>query len=97
MFVVTMIFLVGLIFFVQQALFGYISLDLTEPFQEDDYYVKQNIRYAVDEMIGMSSTCPEANEKIYEFIDFVKREVVKRGYELEGDYLLNCSEPFPPG
>lgn len=96
MFVVTMIFLVGLIFFVQQALFGYTALDLSEPFKTDDYYVNENIREGVNEIIGNSTTCEEANLRIYEFIDFVQRQTVKRGYELELNYLLDCSKPFPP-
>lgn len=96
MFIVTMIFMVGLIFFVQQALFGYSSLDLSKPIYMDDYYTVENIVRGVDKTIAGSSTCREANEKISEFIDFVKRRLVKRGYELEGDYLLDCSQPFPP-
>ena len=91
MFVVTMIFLAGLIFFVQQALFGYTALDLTEPFEADEFYTNENIRDIVDEIIEGSATSEEANEKILEFTDFVKGEVVKRGYELKGDYLLDCS------
>ena len=96
MFIVTMIFLVGLIFFVQQTLFGYTALDLSDPFQEDDYYIIKNIEDGVDEIIGTSSTCEEADEKIWDFIEFVRRQNIKRGIEPELGYRLNCSAPFPP-
>ncbi len=96
MFVVTMIFLVGLIFFVQQALFGYTALDLSGPYESEDYYVNENIRSNVDEIIKGSATCEEANEKIMDFVYFVQKETIKRGYELNLDYLVDCSGPFPP-
>lgn len=90
MFIVTMIFLVGLIFLVQQSFFGYTYLDLSEPFREDEYPVISNIKDSMGEILAVSSSCQEAEENLHEFVGFAKKESLQSGYELEIDYELEC-------
>lgn len=90
MFIVTMIFLVGLIFFVQQALFGYTSLDLSKPLREDEYPVIMNIKDSMGEIMASSGSCQEAEENLRDFIGFAKKESLQSGYELDIGYTLEC-------
>ena len=88
MFLVTMVFMVGLVFFVQQIFFGYSTMDVSEPLESDEYYLVENVRSSIGTILAASSSSQEADINLQEYIEFVKRESLKTGYELDLTYNL---------
>ena len=73
MFVMTMVFLAGLVFFVHQLLLQYSATDLSNIPQNDDYFMMKNIVDIVNESILYSSTCDDALAKIRELDRNIKK------------------------
>jgi hypothetical protein len=90
MFVVTMIFLMGLIWVVQQNLFGYSFLDFSKPLQEMDYYLFKNVKDVVTLGLKTSVDCTDAKENLEELVYFLNKELIS-GYSLDLKYKLNCT------
>jgi len=94
MFIVTMIFLTGLIFAVQQLLLQYTFIDLSEPLQKNDIYLYRDIRTTVGSVMGGSS-CSYALKELDEIHAFL-RGLETRGYIIDLKYngfsepALNC-------
>ncbi len=82
MFIVTMIFLLGLVFMVQQLLLGYSSLDMPSNFRGNDYYLVNNVKGILEQSLSSSVTCAEAEEKIDEVVVFLSRHVTG-GYSVD--------------
>jgi len=91
MFIVTMLFLVGLIFTVQQLLFQYSALDLSSPFRQNDIYLLENMKNAVNRTIKSTPDCPDFSQKMDELDSFMRSMGPKEGYALSIDYTLNCT------
>jgi hypothetical protein len=72
MFVITMVFLAGLVFFVQQLLLQYSAVDVSNFPKNDDYYMITNIVEVVNDTIKSSETCDEALNRINELDKFLK-------------------------
>jgi len=98
MFIITMIFLVGLIFSVQQLLFQYSALDLSAPFRENDIYLLENLKDVVNATIKGEQECSKFSEKMEEFRSYLKEGVPRGGYSVSLNYRLNCAnwENSPP-
>ena len=91
MFVVTMIFLIGLIFSVQNILFQYTALDLSSPFRENTIYILENTRDAINKTIKTTHECSDFSAKMQELKDFLERNIPSRGYALSLSYRVNCT------
>ncbi|MBL7160856.1 MAG: hypothetical protein ISS93_03345 [Candidatus Aenigmarchaeota archaeon] len=76
MFVITMVFLVGLIFTVQGSLSQYSSLDLGNAF-ENDHSLLVGIKNSFGEVFASSSDCQELENNIQELNEFLNGRVVK--------------------
>jgi hypothetical protein len=90
MFVITMIFLVGLIFSVQSLLFQYAALDLSAPFRENTAYLLANVKDSINRTIKTTPDCTDFSAKMKELKDFMDRSVPQRGYSLALSYKVNC-------
>jgi len=92
MFIITMVFLVGLVFTVQQILLQYVFLDLPAQFQRDDFYLMQNIRDAFNQTLQVSN-CASAPANLGELADFMKQQIgSKYVIDLENTLsTLNCT------
>ena len=91
MFVLTMIFLIGLIFAVQQILFQYTALDLSAPFRQNPVYLLQNTKTLINASIRSTPECADFGAKMKEFNDFLNTRAPQRGYIISMSYRLNCS------
>lgn len=91
MFIVTMLFLVGLIFTVQQLLFQYSAIDLSSSFRQNDIYLLENMKDAVNRTIKSTPDCPDFSQKMDELDSFMRSMGPKEGYALSIDYTLNCT------
>jgi hypothetical protein len=91
MFVVTMIFLIGLIFSVNSLLFQYTALDLSTPFRENTVYLLQNTKGIINNTIKTTPDCADFTTKMKELKDFLDRRIPRGGYSLSLSYQVNCT------
>jgi hypothetical protein len=85
MFIVTMVFLAGLIFTVQQLLFQYSFLDLSEPLRDLDANLLGSIRDMFSEGLAASPDCQSAVWAAQEIHTFLSAQTF-RGMDLEFKY-----------
>lgn len=91
MFVVTMIFLIGLIFSVNSLFFQYTALDLSTPFRENTVYLLQNTKGIINNTIKTTPNCTDFTTKMKELKDFLDRRIPRGGYSLSLSYKVNCT------
>lgn len=96
MFIVTAVFLVSLVFAVQNLIFNYPFIDFQNTFENNDYIfanIKNNIQYVLDN----SKDCDSAKDNIDELLSFLGQQMVS-GYVFDFKYELNCTnwENAPP-
>ncbi len=91
MFIITMVFLVGLVFVVQQGFvnwFAY-SIDFYSETQKNDYYLFNNAKDMTDQTFLGSATCTEARNNLNDLTTFFNTRVLT-SYFLEFSYSLEC-------
>jgi hypothetical protein len=101
MFVLTIIFLVGLIYVVQQNISGYSVLDISGPFEDNDYYIFRDVKDLFERTMTTTSTCIEAGRNLNELNNYIGRKILVGGFTLDLKYTLNCDNwdnvnPGPP-
>ena len=91
MFILTMVFLVGLVFVVQQGFVNWFSysMDFFADTQKNDYYLFDNVRQMIDQSIIGSSTCSETSDNMDELNSFLQSRIL-RGYFVEIDTSFDC-------
>ena len=84
MFLVSFVFAVGLIFVIQQSLFQYTDIDISEPSLE-----------VINRTIINTDSCDSGKEsftkKMEELKTFFGRETIRKLYQLEVLYQLDCT------
>jgi hypothetical protein len=99
MFIVTMVFLIAMIFSVQQLLIRYTAIDLTTPPQTTDAYLVENIKIAFQSSMDSSNFCSDARKNVREMKNIITKNI-KSGYSIDISGELNCTEsgdwPGPP-
>jgi len=91
MFVITTVFLVGLIFVVQQLLFQYTSVDPRSGFQFNEYGLVESIRNAANATLTSSADCDALNANMDVLRSFISSRSASTGYAIEFDYASDCS------
>lgn len=91
MFIIAAIFLVGLIFSVQQLLFQYTALDVSAPLRDNDIYLLKNTKNIINQTIKTTPECGDFSKKMEEFNNFLGTRIPLRGYVLSIKYRLNCT------
>jgi hypothetical protein len=91
MFVLTMVFLVGLIFVVQQGFINWFSysVEFSAGMQKDDFYVLDNMKAMAEQTMSTSLSCEEARTNMDDLRNFLYSRLTS-GYFLEFNYRLNC-------
>jgi len=90
MFIVTVVFLVGLIFTVQQLVFQYTYLDMPSTFRSDDYGLLEGIKAVMNQTVASSSGCQEALKRIDEASLFIESREIS-GYSVAIISSSNCA------
>jgi hypothetical protein len=92
MFVITMVFLVGLVFVIQQGFINWFSYSMGffADIQKNDYYLLDNVKTMAEQTMENSQSCTEARESLNELKSFLQSRVFS-GYFLEFMYRLNCA------
>ncbi len=99
MFIVTMVFLVGLIFTVHQSLFQYSFTDLSQSAQKNDFYLFKNTINAFNRTLQLSDSCNNAANNLQSLADFLNQQIFRGGYSLDiEDTLgtLDCNNVGTP-
>jgi len=91
MFVITMIFMVGLIFTVQNLLFQYTALDLSLPFRENSIYILKNTNDIINKSIKTTPDCVDFSAKMVELKNFLDKSVPRGTYSLSVSYKMSCA------
>lgn len=92
MFVVTMVFLVGLIFTVQQIFFQYRLIDLPLSSQGDDSYLTESIKDSYQETVLTVTNCASLNASLQRLEAFLLQNAGKGGYSVElGHEVHSCT------
>jgi len=98
MFIITMVFLIGFVFAVQQNLFQYSALEVSEYIEQNDAYLLQNIKGlfsdALQSVTGCETAeecCSTASQKVSSLSNYLTSQILKGGYVLELGYsFLDC-------
>ncbi len=95
MFIIAAIFLVGLAFFVQQALFRYSSLDISEPMRTNDYYAFRSMHEMISYTTKSTRNCESGKDNFRQNLGEIESLLSKEGgtmsYITSISYSLNCS------
>lgn len=91
MFVVTAVFLTGLLFAVQQVLLTYSLLDLSRPMESREHYMVKNVLDSVGETITASGDCLEFERNLNWLLMTLEQDYSSEGYVLDTSYYLDCS------
>lgn len=102
MFILTMVFLIGLVFVIQQSFMNWFaySIDFYANTQRNDYYTFNSIRQMSQATLLTSPSCTDARESFNDMTSFLQSRVLS-GYFLEYSARLNCAywnnpPPQPP-
>lgn len=92
MFIITMVFLVGLVFVIQQGFMNWFSysIDYSSRMQMSDYYLFENMKSMARTSLMAASSCSEARDNLNELSTFLNTNVIK-GYDLDFTYRINCA------
>jgi len=90
MFVVTTVFLVGLIFVVQQLLFQYASVDPRTGFQFNEYGLVKGVRDAANAALAGSADCGALKANMEVLKSFLDSRSASAGYAIEFSYVIDC-------
>jgi hypothetical protein len=95
MFIVTAVFLSSTLFFLQQALVTYASIDSTKAFRAKEVYVMKNVHDSVTETITSADDgiagCQQFQKNLDELISLLKDDMSSDGFIIEADYNIDCS------
>jgi hypothetical protein len=94
MFIVSVVFLIGMIFVVQQALFNYSSIDMASPYSVRDEEIFANILGVVNRTMAETHFCNETKDGFSMRMERLKASLLEefgREYTIEIAYQLNCS------
>ena len=62
LFLVAIVFLIGMVFIIQQSLFQYTSLDLSRPFKTGEFETVRNVVDVINETIIQTPNCDETKD-----------------------------------
>jgi hypothetical protein len=89
MFVITMVFLVGLVFSVQSLLFSYSQTDLSSGKSQDAYTIK-NMEEVLQSALDSSPDCREARDNVDMLENMVSR-TMGSGSQVRFNGGINCT------
>lgn len=90
MFIMTMVFLVGLIFSVQALLLGKGSIDVSAPPYKYDPYIVRNMESIFQSALDSSGDCYTANDNVQDLIHAISGSI-KSGRQITVSGKIDCS------
>ena len=102
MFLVSFVFAVGLIFLIQQSLFQYTDLDVSEPEKGNEFFILKSPLDSINETLLKTNVCEGSKEsfrdRIGESIGFFEKESQREFFTTDIGYDLDCNnwDNVPP-
>jgi hypothetical protein len=90
MFVVAMVFLVGLIFIAQQVMFQYASIDISEPAGTNDVHVIRSLKDMINQTIKTTRECNESEDSFERYLE--ELEYMLEGEETGRFYIISLTK-----
>ncbi len=93
LFLVAIVFLIGIIYVVQQSLFNYTSVEMSEPFENTDIVLFENIVNLVNETIRDTPSCNETKDSFEGKMSDLKLSLLRehgRAYSIDIVYEIDC-------
>lgn len=94
MFVVAIIFLVGLMFIIQQILFQYTFIDISEPMRTSDVYILRSITNDINRTIKTTLECNGSDDSFETYLEeldsMLKKEEMGNIYVISISKSLDC-------
>ncbi len=94
LFIVGIIFLLSLIFAVQQALFQYSEINISEPFKIRDAEILSDIIQVVNQTIRDTHSCDQTKDNFENRVEELRNSFLDeygRTYSSEISYVLECA------
>lgn len=91
---VAVVFIIGVIFVVQQSLFQYSTIEMTEAFASRQVELFRNVVDEINETIRDTYYCNETRDSFQQRIEKLKTSFLEehgREYSIEIVYALDCS------
>ena len=93
MFVITIIFLAGVISAISFSLYMYSSMDLSETIARNDAFIFKNLKDIVNKTVASSSGCTEAGKNLNELKSFIgRRETQSMEHVIKLDFVMECGK-----
>ena len=101
LFLVAIVFLIGVIFIIQQALFQYSSLEMAKPFKTKDIDLFMDTLRVINETIKNTYYCNETKDSFEDRMEELRTSLLQErriGRSIDIVYELNCSnwDNVPP-
>ena len=90
MFIVTMVFLAGMISAVQTLLLTYSTLDVSETLSNNDVYLLNNLKDITNQTLASAENCKEFKTRLQELKTFLSDTYGSFGYVMDIDFFINC-------
>lgn len=102
LFLVAVVFLIGVVFIVQQSLFQYSSVDLTRSFRDDSRDIAVSVVDLINETVKETPTCEGTKESFRNRMEEIKTSLFEEtglAYSINLEYDLDCLnwDSPPPG
>ncbi|NIO19283.1 MAG: hypothetical protein GTN76_00675 [Candidatus Aenigmarchaeota archaeon] len=95
MFVVAIVFLVGLIFIIQQILFQYTFMDISDPLRTSDAHIVRSITKDINQTIKTTLECNETDDSFKRYLEeldsMLKKEETGKIYVIYISKSLECN------
>ncbi len=91
MFVITMVFLAGLLLSVQQGLLQYSAVDMRSALSSNDFFLLENIRNVMDITVKNAESCTALKEEIDELEKFMENSLIVSEYFVNIEHEINCN------
>ncbi len=90
MFIVTMIFLAGMISAVQILLLAYSTMDASETLSNNDLYLLNNLKDVTNQTLTSAENCEEFKTRLKELKTFLADTYGSFEYVTDIDFSVNC-------
>ena len=94
LFLIAIVFMIGMIFVIQQALFQYSSIEMSEPFERNDIEIFNSMVEAVNKTITETHSCNETKDSFKDRMEEMKVSLLdehgRGAYSIEINYDLDC-------
>ena len=94
LFLVAIVFLIGLLFVIQQSLFQYSEITMSEPFDERSIETIENILGVINQTVRETHYCNETEDSLSKRMEELKLSLLEefgRTHKTEIVYAINCT------